>query len=100
MKIILKLKEHKERKDLLKDINKRFKDLGNKISKSEKSIEIEEESSNNDPIVNIPELNEKFFDKSWDMSIKIIESMKNPEERKSIFDNLTKDLRIVRKYEP
>jgi len=38
LKVILKLKEHLERKNILKDISKYFKDLGNNYSKIKKEV--------------------------------------------------------------
>lgn len=91
MKIVAKLKEKKEKKILIKDIDKDFeklaqeKDENNKIKNSkEKSLEVESYENN-------------FFEKSWVNDKNYNEIIQKSSNRERIFKNLTNKLIVLKK---
>ena len=91
MKIVAKLKEKKEKKILIKDIDKDFeklaqeKDENNEIKNSkEKSLEVESYENN-------------FFEKSWVNDKNYNEIIQKSSNRERIFKNLTNKLIVLKK---
>jgi hypothetical protein len=100
MKIVLKLKEHKEKKKLMKDINRSFEELGDGIVKIDRIETLKEIPSIIDVNLKIPEISGFLLKKSGDIDYSYddtIEYVRYPGRRRKIFKNLTNELEILKK---
>jgi hypothetical protein len=100
MKTIVKIKEHKKKKRLIKDIIKDFNEMGEGTVKTDRIKDFKEESSNIDDIPKIPETNDLLLNKSEDIDYYFndtVEYVRYPGRRRKIFKNLTKELKIIKK---